>query len=619
MQRHKKATQNVLSCAGFVFLLFLTILFPCSMDSALQQSLSRLTKLRSSIGGQITLLVMFVIVLVTGLNVLMSSWQQRQNGEAFMLSQARGIGQLAAAGSGGGLAFDDRDFLEKSMQGIERQQWFELLIIKNLQGDTVYSKNYAKAAAELRTRAMLTPNDSSIVRFDSVGFVIAITPVFLPISSESSSKERLGEVIVVLNTNEMNATIYRSRIAILLGSLLAAILCTVAAFFLVRRIAQPIQNLSRVAKRVSAGDLMQRVPIQKGSAVHGEVGILTTAFNEMLDTLEASNEEMQAANLELASLNHSLTLAKEETETRARELARANEEIQSKNAELQELSQEKDEFLGIAAHDLKNPLSAIQGISDMLATEHLAEEDIREMAKLIRNSSVKMFELIRNLLDVNALERGGKQFNLRALNVAPVLSRIVDFYLPQATAKSIALHFTPSVTDATIWGDSMAVGQVLDNLVSNAVKYSPHGKNIFIRITRYSLEGSHSLEESHSPLAIGHRSNDNANAPTTNDRATTSDLSPVTYLRVEIQDEGPGISPEDMKKLFGKFARLSARPTGGEHSTGLGLSIVKKMVEAMKGRVWCESELGKGAMFIVEFKEAPKPQIYEAELLLDDE
>jgi two-component system, sensor histidine kinase and response regulator len=67
-----------------------------------------------------------------------------------------------------------------------------------------------------------------------------------------------------------------------------------------------------------------------------------------------------------------------------------------------------------------------------------------------------------------------------------------------------------------------------------------------------------------------------------------------------VQDEGEGISQEDMKKLFGKFARLSARPTGGEHSTGLGLSIVKKMVEAMGGRVWCESELGKGATFIVE-------------------
>ena len=68
-----------------------------------------------------------------------------------------------------------------------------------------------------------------------------------------------------------------------------------------------------------------------------------------------------------------------------------------------------------------------------------------------------------------------------------------------------------------------------------------------------------------------------------------------------MQDQGPGLSAEDQKKLFGKFARLSAKPTGGEHSISLGLSIVKKMVEAMNGKVWCESELGKGATFSVEF------------------
>jgi signal transduction histidine kinase len=101
--------------------------------------------------------------------------------------------------------------------------------------------------------------------------------------------------------------------------------------------------------------------------------------------------------------------------------------------------------------------------------------------------------------------------------------------------------------------------QVIDNIISNAVKYSPQEKNITIRLQ-----------------------------------------SRAGVVRVEVQDEGEGISPEDMQKLFGKFVRLSARPTGGEHSTGLGLSIVKKMVEAMSGRVWCESEVGKGATFIVE-------------------
>ena len=102
--------------------------------------------------------------------------------------------------------------------------------------------------------------------------------------------------------------------------------------------------------------------------------------------------------------------------------------------------------------------------------------------------------------------------------------------------------------------------QVLENLVSNAVKYSPPGTDIFVRLK--------SCPQS---------------------------------ARVEVQDQGPGLNAEDQTKLFGKFARLSAKPTGGEHSTGLGLSIVKKMVEAMGGKVWCETEPGHGATFIVEF------------------
>ncbi|MBK9249385.1 MAG: sensor histidine kinase [Ignavibacteria bacterium] len=96
-------------------------------------------------------------------------------------------------------------------------------------------------------------------------------------------------------------------------------------------------------------------------------------------------------------------------------------------------------------------------------------------------------------------------------------------------------------------------------MLSNAVKYSPHGKNVYIAVSK-------------------------------------SD----STCRISIKDEGPGISDQDKLKLFGKFQRLTAKPTGGEHSTGLGLSIVKKFVEMMRGRVWCESKLGEGAEFIVE-------------------
>jgi signal transduction histidine kinase len=122
------------------------------------------------------------------------------------------------------------------------------------------------------------------------------------------------------------------------------------------------------------------------------------------------------------------------------------------------------------------------------------------------------------------------------------------------------------VSPVNVIVDSNVMVQVVENLVSNAVKYSPPGKSIFVRLTQ-------------SPDSV----------------------------RLEVQDEGPGLSAEDQSKLFGKFARLSAKPTGGEHATGLGLSIVKRMVEAMNGKVWCQSEAGKGATFVVQLPALDAP------------
>ncbi|MBD1207410.1 MAG: hybrid sensor histidine kinase/response regulator [Ignavibacteria bacterium] len=244
-------------------------------------------------------------------------------------------------------------------------------------------------------------------------------------------------------------------------------------------------------------------------------------------------------------------------EERTRQLHKQNEELVALNAE-------KNEFLGIAAHDLKNPLSGIKSLSEMLlySADDLTDAYRQEFLHQILASSERMFELITNLLDVNAIEQQGIALSIVRLDSVPIVRMICDMYNTRAEAKQIRV-LTEAPPEALVHADELAMQQVIDNIVSNAVKYSPHGKNITVRITQNS-----------------------------------------TTVRIAVQDEGPGLSEEDKTKLFGKFARLSARPTGGEHSTGLGLSIVKKMVEAMNGKVWCESELGKGACFIVELPRA---------------
>ena len=247
-------------------------------------------------------------------------------------------------------------------------------------------------------------------------------------------------------------------------------------------------------------------------------------------------------------------------------LATLEDKVKERTGRLIELNAEKNEFLGIVAHDLKNPLANIKMFTDLINKEvgTLSKDEIKEYTGDVLSETDRMFTLITNLLDVNKIERGFKANTIK-LDLVGLTEAITDNYRPRAELKNLNLHFETKLPIANVLADEVATMQVVENIISNAVKYSPIGenKNIWVRI------------------APGEKA-----------------------LRVEVQDEGPGLSAEDKEKLFGHFARLSAQPTGGEHSTGLGLSIVKKMVESMNGKIWCESEKGKGATFIVELPAA---------------
>ncbi len=249
-------------------------------------------------------------------------------------------------------------------------------------------------------------------------------------------------------------------------------------------------------------------------------------------------------------------------------LAENNTELTLKNARLEVLDLEKTELMGIAAHDLKNPITGI-----LLATGIIRHrlQDLQKQYVLAGMEKVigkltdidgiaeRMLDIINKLLNVNKIESGTLTIQNVEFSLGTIVEAVVDFYAEHARPKNIVLRLENKASDAQIHADPQFVQEIIENLVSNAVKYSPPDLPIDVRL-----------------------------------------LVRESTVRFEVQDYGPGLSREDKTRLFGKFARLSARPTAGENSTGLGLSIVKKLTEAMNGHVWCESELGKGATFIVE-------------------
>jgi signal transduction histidine kinase len=173
-----------------------------------------------------------------------------------------------------------------------------------------------------------------------------------------------------------------------------------------------------------------------------------------------------------------------------------------------------------------------------------------------------MSAMVQNLLDANRIERGEVQVQLSQAAVGPLLSRVMDIHQPRAQSKGQRLWLEDHLPSISAWLDPDIAIQIFDNLISNAIKYSPPGSEVSVRLVRG--EGG---------------------------------------VLFELQDEGPGIGPEDQNRLFKKFSRLSAQPTAGEPSTGLGLSIVKKLAEAIHARVECQSQLGQGSTFRVEFRE----------------
>lgn len=236
-------------------------------------------------------------------------------------------------------------------------------------------------------------------------------------------------------------------------------------------------------------------------------------------------------------------------------------ELRRKNAVLVRLNEEKNTLLGVAAHDLRNPIASILGNAALLLEGGLERLQSRRALEAIDRVSRQMLALVNDLLDVSAIESGRLELRPEPCALDVLLGERVEFFRLHAARKGIAI--TAACETIVVELDPQRVEQVIDNLLSNAVKYSPRGARI---------EASLALDGEEAVLAV--------------------------------TDHGPGLTEEDRLRLFGAFQRLSARPTGGEKSTGLGLAIAHRIVTAHGGRIEVESQAGAGATFRVRLPRA---------------
>jgi signal transduction histidine kinase len=240
-------------------------------------------------------------------------------------------------------------------------------------------------------------------------------------------------------------------------------------------------------------------------------------------------------------------------------LKKQRDSLHQMTLRLQEMNQLKNRFLGMVAHDLRNPLSCMNGFVELMMDRdyHSLSEDDAEIMTLFKVSIQNMLSLVNDLLDVSVIESG--RFDIRPSfnSLSTILNERLRIMRQLAIQKDIQIDNQMDYTPSTLL-DRNRMHQVFDNLLSNAVKFSLPGTRI-----------------------------------------TLSTFRDDDWVSFSIKDQGPGISVADQQKLFTDFNMLSNRPTHGERSSGLGLSIVKKIIDAHQGQILVESQMGIGTQITV--------------------
>ncbi len=260
---------------------------------------------------------------------------------------------------------------------------------------------------------------------------------------------------------------------------------------------------------------------------------------------ELDNDELENVRKEILSLNE--------------ELNNLTRKLHKKNAQLEQLNREKNQFLGMAAHDLRKPIGLVLSYSDFLLDEAASVLDKEHVGflNIIQKSCTFMKRLVDDFLDVSAIEAGKFDLDLKPIEISTVLEQSLRLNVHQASKKGVGLAVKQDPDIPRLVMDPSKIEQVITNLVSNAIEHTKPDSQVVIC------------------LAL-------------ND----------TSITFSVADQGPGIPENEMAKLFQPFEKTSVKKTGGEKSTGLGMLITRKIIEAHNGEIWADSQVGEGTKIV---------------------
>jgi signal transduction histidine kinase len=325
------------------------------------------------------------------------------------------------------------------------------------------------------------------------------------------------------------------RTALLLAAFL--LLAIAISVMLARRLVRPIESIQSAAANIGSGALNQQIEV----ASNDELGALAEEFNRMAARLQESYSSLER-----------------KVEERTRDLATALEELDEKSRELEAASRHKSEFLANMSHELRTPLNAILGFSQVLRERLFGDVNVKQAEYLddILTSANHLLALINDILDLSKVEAGHVDLEIAPFSLRKTLERGVVMVRERATRDGVGVALTADSDVDPVEGDERRIGQVIFNLLSNAVKFTPAGGSVDVRASRVNGE-----------------------------------------VQVAVADNGHGIAREDQERIFEEFQQTEAGVEQGE-GTGLGLALSKRLVELHGGRIWVDSDRGRGSTFV---------------------
>ena len=278
--------------------------------------------------------------------------------------------------------------------------------------------------------------------------------------------------------------------------------------------------------------------------------------NEQVNTIRSLEKERQNVDIEVLRTS---SRSFDEISKLNNELVNTRRELEKRNSELQSANTLKNLFLGMAAHDLRHPLGVVANICEIMEDDkaNLTDEQVAYISD-IKIFSRSMLHMVNELLDISAMESGKQLLVPKSVDMVPFVNQIIKTHANIALRKNILLTYQSALPELPVLCDAEKMEQVISNLITNAIKYSSLNQGVVVELVKNKSEAV-----------------------------------------LSVKDSGPGIPQHELDHLFKPFQKASSKTIDGERSTGLGLYIVKRIIEAHNGRVWAESKVGCGTTFYV--------------------